>query len=294
MSTPSPVADKRTIEDVLADKDKIIAACIANNDRRGYFCGLYRHVTLSVQKGIQETKNALPGTEAPFDDADRMGRFDVIFADRYLDAYKANDAGDFENVSDCWKITFDAAKEDDNAIMQHMWAGMNAHICLDLGIAVAQICVLEAADKGTKAVHEFALFKGDYDKINELLAALVPIMDCKLDVVSATYKNLSTVVENRWPNLIMAAMVVARELAWNYARRHVALHDEGREEADTQIRDQLTYLLNKELLRLGPIFNRMERREEREDNSVGDIVTIIAATDDACAANYQRTALRRA
>jgi len=292
MSSQSPAEDKRTIQDVIDDKNVIIDYCVKNNDRRGYFCGLYRHVTLAVQKGINETKNPPAGAEPPFDDAERMERFDVIFADRYLDAYNAYAAGGNENISDCWKITFDEAKKPDYAVMQHMMVGMFAHICLDLGIAVAETCVLEAAEKGTKAAHELASIKGDYNKINEILAALVPFMDCKLDLVSPTYANISEVVENRWPNLVIAGLVVARELAWTYARRHVLLHDEGREEAVEQSRDQLTYLLIKEVLRLGPVFNRMERREERAGNSIGQIVTVLASTD-VCATEYQQAALNR-
>jgi len=292
MTSPSPVENTRTIDDVLADKDRRIAECVAGNDRRGYFCGLYRHVTLAVKKGIEETHNPPEGTEPPFDDARRMERFDVIFADRYLDAYDDYEAG--APISDCWKLAFDAAKEDDYAIMQHMMAGMNSHICLDLGIAAEQMCILEAAEKGTTAAQELAAFKGDYNVINEFLAELVPIMDCKLDLVSPTYTNLSAVVEKRWPNIIAATLVVVRELAWNYARRMVVLHDEQRQEAVQESRDQLTTLLNKELLRLGPVFNRMERREERGGNSIGQIVEVIAATDDACAAAFQQAALRSA
>jgi hypothetical protein len=293
MSSPSPVPNQKTIDDVLHEKDEKIANCIDTNDRRGYFCGLYRHVTLAVKKGIEDST---PGKDTPptFDNPERMGRFDVTFAYRYLDAYNDYDAGKADEISDCWRFTFDEAKNDDYAIMQHMMVGMFSHICLDLGVAVAENSVEEAANNHTTAGKEFALFKGDYDTINGLLADLVPIMDCKLDLISPTYKNLSIVVENRWPHLVMAAMIVARELAWNYARRHVLLHDEKREEAVTQARDQLTYLLNKELFRLGPVFNHMERREERGGRTVGDIVTIIANTEDACAKGYQHTALRNA
>lgn len=54
----------------------------------------------------------------------------------------------------------------------------------------------------------------------------------------------------------------------------------------------MTYLLSKEVLHLGPVFNRMERREERAGHSIGEIVSVIASTD-VCAEEYQQAALNR-
>src|SRR5580692_9962210 len=120
-----PAMTATTINEVLARLDAIIEQSIAANDRRGFFAAVYKRVTLAVRAGI---------ADGEFDDGPRMERLDVTFANRYLDAYDAYARGD--KASMVWVKTFDAARSDDVLVLQHLLLGMNAHIALDLGIAV--------------------------------------------------------------------------------------------------------------------------------------------------------------
>ena len=61
----------------------------------------------------------------------------MIFANRYLKAYS-----DFQNnkvVSKSWEVAFKGTERFWPIVLQHLLAGMNAHINLDLGIAAAKV-----------------------------------------------------------------------------------------------------------------------------------------------------------
>ena len=117
-----------TIEEVIIILDKIIEDCKATASRLGYFATLYRKMTLGVSEGIRK---------GIFEDGARMERLDVVFANRYLDAYSKYTSG--QKPTRSWQTAFDATQSDKLTVFQHLLLGMNAHINLDLGIAAAAI-----------------------------------------------------------------------------------------------------------------------------------------------------------
>ena len=74
-----------TIDEVIEQLEAIIQAAISNNDPKGYFAALYQQVTIQVKKGI---------TDGLFEDGPRMEQLDVVFANRYLEAYYAYISGE--------------------------------------------------------------------------------------------------------------------------------------------------------------------------------------------------------
>src|SRR5690606_22160887 len=115
------------IKEVLNQLDAIINYCRINQHRNGYFATLYKHMTLAVKQGIEK---------GMFDDGPRMEKLMVIFANRYLSAWEA-----YNNNQPCtnaWCATFDACRQNDLVVFQHLLLGINTHINLDLGIAAAQ------------------------------------------------------------------------------------------------------------------------------------------------------------
>lgn len=267
-----------TIDDVIERMEVIIQECAeGEGDRKGYFAALYKHVTVAVRDAIRQG--------GVFEDDARMEQLDVVFATRYLDAY-ANRDGEVDfpygPLSRCWKFSFDTAASDQYAIMQHMMLGMSAHILLDLGIAASQVAPTPAA------LHDM---KDDYDKINDILFGVVPLMDCKLDALSPTYRRLSGHFP---PALLEAAMVVARELEWSFAHRAVALPDGSEREREVFTRrDEAIVQLDQALILLGgPVYTQMARMEEQMGLSVAEVVTQLAAADDACTASFREAALR--
>src|SRR6185369_9102712 len=96
--TPSAPASSDPIDQILLKMDEIVAWCIANASRAGYFAALYRRVTRTVRSKI--------GT-GYFDDDARMETLDVTFATRYLTAFHQWQTGD-PAISACWQVAFDA------------------------------------------------------------------------------------------------------------------------------------------------------------------------------------------
>ena len=117
----------QTIDQVIQQLDDIVDWSLSHNSRLGYFAALYRKVTLKVKEGINT---------GFFEDGPRMERLDVIFADRYLEAFEQNQKKIPPTRS--WQFAFETCKRWWPIVLQHLLLGMNAHINLDLGIAAAR------------------------------------------------------------------------------------------------------------------------------------------------------------
>src|SRR5262245_55821690 len=115
------IKQAQTIDQVIAALDDIVSDSLARGSRAGYFAALYRKVTVRVK---QEIANGF------FENGPRMERLDVIFANRYLDAYSRWRRG--EKPTDVWKLALDATEMWRPLVLQHLLLGMNAHINLDL------------------------------------------------------------------------------------------------------------------------------------------------------------------
>lgn len=197
MSTPL-VAEARTIDEVLVRLDAIIEAATATGSRLGYFAALYRGVTAQVKAGIASGR---------FEDGARMERLDVLFANRYLRAYDQFQRG--ETPSGCWQIAFTTAAERRPLILQHLLLGMNAHINLDLGIAAAQ----------TVPGPGIAALRTDFDRINDVLATLVPQTIREIGTLSPWLGLLDHIDPKAERAVINFSIGKARDQAWELATR---------------------------------------------------------------------------
>lgn len=185
-----------TIDEALAGMDDIIARALAEGDRRGYFAVLYRKVTAKVKEGVDA---------GFFDDAERMVRFDCLFADRYLDAAASADAGGTPTRS--WALTFDAGGRWRPLILQHLLVGINAHINLDLGVAAARCSPGD----------ELPRLRRDYDRINAILASMIAAIQEDLRQVSPWLRWLDRFGARTSSELIRFSIVTARAGAWRFA-----------------------------------------------------------------------------
>jgi hypothetical protein len=188
----------RSIDDVLAGLDDVVAQALEDGDRAGYFAVLYRKVTAKVKEGI---------AAGFFDDPGRMERLDVLFADRYLDAVAARRAD--EAVTASWRLTFDAAARARSLILQHLLVGINAHINLDLGIAAA------SCSPGP----ELPGLRRDYDRINAILAAMIAAVQDDLRQVSPWLGLLDRLGARTQSEVIRFSIVTARAGAWRFAEQ---------------------------------------------------------------------------
>ncbi|HEX2189517.1 MAG TPA: DUF5995 family protein [Longimicrobiaceae bacterium] len=195
-----------TIDEVIARLEAIVEDSIARADRLGYFAALYLRVTLAVRDGIAEGR---------FDDGERMERLDVAFAGRYLAAYDLYRAG--ELPSRAWLRAFEAAADPHPIVLQHLLAGMNAHINLDLGVAAARVC------PGA----ELAPLRGDFDRINDVLASLTPLVEQEVDGLSPDVAALSGLAPKLELRMVGFAMDDARTAAWRFAQELAPLDPRG-------------------------------------------------------------------
>ena len=74
-----------TIDEVIERLGAIIEESVRTESRLGYFASLYNRVTITVRDGVKTGR---------FEDNARMERLDVLFANRYLDAYDAYRRGE--------------------------------------------------------------------------------------------------------------------------------------------------------------------------------------------------------
>jgi hypothetical protein len=182
------------IRGVIARLDQIVDDARRTKSRVGYFAALYRRVT-------REVLYRLPS----FADPARMERLDVEFARRYLDAHDAFRAG--QPVSRAWRVAFEAAERADLIAIQHLVAGINAHINLDLGVAAARV----APGPLLPPLH------GDFERINQLLAGLMPRVQADLADVSPVIGRLDAVFGRLDSAVANFSLVAARDFAWTVA-----------------------------------------------------------------------------
>jgi hypothetical protein len=191
----------KTLEDVLIRMDQIVTECQQDQSRIGYFAILYRQVTRRIRDGV------LAGE---FEDNPRMEVLDVLFAKRFIDAYELWKAG--KKPTESWRLAFEASRNSGHLVLQHLFLGINAHINLDLGIAASE----------TMTGKDLAGIKGDFDKINSVLAELVNEVKANISTVSPIFGLVIPLAKGRDELLLNFSIQLARDGAWKYAREYHA------------------------------------------------------------------------
>ena len=199
-----------TIDEVINQLTAIVEWSKDNNSRMGYFAALYRKVTIQVKEGIQT---------GIFEDGPRMERLDVIFANRYIHACYQYQTG--QKPTESWVRAFDVTERWWPIVLQHLLMGMNAHINLDLGIAAAE----------TVPPEELQNLKGDFEKINEVLASLVGSVQNELAEIWLLLGILNRYLGSVEKAIINFSMEKARDAAWSFAEELSPLTGEARERA---------------------------------------------------------------
>src|SRR5215468_8546099 len=138
-------------------------------DARRFFHATYLRTTEAVGTEIDR---------GGFDDNDWLSRWDLAFADFYVDALDADLRG--EPVSQPWRVAFDAAREQpDLPPVRHVLFGMNAHINYDLPQAL--LAVISPADFDDPALVRRR--EADHLHLDDVLRARVSAEDVELGAV---------------------------------------------------------------------------------------------------------------
>lgn len=234
-----------TIDEVIEQLDAIIAAEMIENSYLTFFPILYKKVTKRIKTGIAQNE---------FDDGPRMERLDVIFANRYLTAYFNFKAE--KPISESWLRTFNEAKSRPLLIMQHLLLGINAHINLDLGVAVVNtLNPDETLDE----------IKSDFDTINQILENMVDEVQEGIGQVSPLFYLLEKVGKGKEDKVVSFSINLARDGAWLFAQEYCLLpNHETLERRDTVISVLANKIITTKSRWLRWVIKRVRWLEEKE------------------------------
>lgn len=186
-----------SIDDVLRNIDQIADWAIATESHIGYFAVLYRRTTLAIRDAIDD---------GVFVDGPRMEQLDLAFARRYFDALNAYFYPDkYQGLSLPWEVAFVGDQDGQAIILQHMLAGLNAHITFDLGLAV-----LATAGESLDSL------KTDYDRVNDLLCAQIPELLQVVQQLSPELRWTRRLIPNEVA-VLKRALTKLRKGAWLFA-----------------------------------------------------------------------------
>ncbi len=139
----------------------------AQGDQRQYFHATYQRTTIAVAEELQR---------GGFSDAGWVERWDIAFADLYLDALETSLAG--QPPAGPWDIAFSAPA--DLPPLRHVLLGMNAHINYDLPQALLAVITDEQFDDAALLARREA----DHRTIDDVLASRVAAEDDELTRIS--------------------------------------------------------------------------------------------------------------
>jgi hypothetical protein len=235
-----------SIAEVVSRLDAVIARSRRDNDRLGFFACLYRSVTVRVGEGIAAGR---------FQDGPRMERLDVVFANRYLAALDAYQAG--RRPTRSWTVAFEAARGGSLLILQHLLLGMNAHINLDLGIAAAQ----------TSPGRDLPGLQHDFREISRLLGEMLDDVQDRIARVSPWMGVLDRIGMRTDEEICTFCLGGSRDLAWKWAQRFATV-DRARLPHEIDALDHVVAGLAAPIrspgLFLRPVLTGIRLREPRE------------------------------
>jgi hypothetical protein len=200
MSSPQTL---NPIDDVISGLKQLIAWTLTQPSRIGYFASLYLRVTDTIRSKI--------GT-GYFDDDARIEQLDATFASRYLAAvqqFRSEDSA----LPKAWAVALNATNRDDPIIVQHLLLSMNPHIGIDLAIAAARTC----------PGNSISALQGDFNKINALLASVLPAVISEIDALSPYLHLLADLAQGGETPIIDFSLVASRDASWVMAQKLASL-----------------------------------------------------------------------
>ena len=210
--TPRPplqmarLEEPRTLDEAVRGIDQVVDWAIRSESHIGYFAALYKRITLAIQQAVRE---------GVFDDGDRIEQLGIVFSQRYFNSLNAYFYPDeYHGLTLPWGVSFVGDQNHKAIMLQHMMAGLNAHIVFDLGLATFAV----AGNSLDKLEH-------DFNRVNALLCSQIPAI---LDVVQQRSPDL------RWirrlipdeVGLLKRALTKLRRGAWLFAI-YMAMHPQN-------------------------------------------------------------------
>jgi len=156
----------RTVEALLARMDALLAPLEARKDPIRLFLSTYRRTTLQVRDMVARDE---------FTDSQWVERWDVAFANLYLDAVEAWEAE--QQPPGPWAAAFGASREGPRLPpVRHLLLGMNAHINYDLPQSLLAVITDDEFDDDAVVARRAA----DHAVIDQVLVDRVKPEDVEL------------------------------------------------------------------------------------------------------------------
>jgi len=151
------------IDELIARMTALLEPLRAADDHRQFFHATYQRTTIAVAEELGR---------GGFTDGAWVERWDVAFADLYLEALEADMAGRKPSLP--WAIAFGAPA--DLPPLRHVLLGMNAHVNYDLPQALVAVITDEQFDDAALLARREA----DHQAIDRVLASRVAAEDDEL------------------------------------------------------------------------------------------------------------------
>ena len=198
------------IDGVISELKQLIGWTLTQPSRIGYFASLYLRVTNTIRSKI--------GT-GHFDDDARMELLDAAFASRYLSAVQQFRSQD-PALPKAWAVALNATSQENLIIVQHLLLSMNPHINIDLAIAGAKTC----------PGNSIKSLQGDFNRINAILASVVPTVISEIDALSPYLHLLADLAQDGETSIIDFNLIAARDASWAMAQKLAYLSSSEQED----------------------------------------------------------------
>ena len=185
------------IEELIARMAALLESLQATGDQRRYFHATYQRTTLAVAGELRR---------GGFTDAEWVERWDIAFADLYLDALRAALAG--HRPARPWEVAFSAPAE--LPPLRHVLLGMNAHINFDLPQALLAVITDEQFDDAALLARR----ESDHRAIDNVLASRVAAEDDELASISGPGSTLDRLLRPLNRLATQRFLREAREKVW--------------------------------------------------------------------------------
>jgi hypothetical protein len=156
----------------------------------------------------------------------------VGFADYYVDALDAYDAG--EPCPPAWRLALDAARDRRTFVLEDALLGINAHINNDLPFVLAGILATDGAWPDARLMLRRRL---DHDRVNEILLFLVDLVQRELTRHYARLTSLADRALGRRDECLSGFLMAhCRANVWHFTE---LLLDASDDETRAAVRDRI-------------------------------------------------------
>jgi Family of unknown function (DUF5995) len=162
------------IDGLIGRMEGLLAPLEARGDPGRYFLATYLRTTRAVQEELDR---------GGFRDTAWVERWDVAFADLYLDALEAAEAG--RRPPEPWAVAFGAGEHDRFPPLRHVLLGMNAHINYDLAQSLLAVISEEEFDDPELLASRAA----DHEHIDSVLVNRVGAEDSERESRAKVWAN---------------------------------------------------------------------------------------------------------